>query len=118
MAAKSGLSKRIQAARKAKDMSAADLARAIGVTRMAVSAWESGKVAPRPSILVKVANALGLSTEYLRSGKRANGQGQGAAALSVAELLDEVRLKIAQATGLPPERVRLRVEFIDPRDKD
>jgi hypothetical protein len=27
-----------------------------------------------------------------------------------------VRIKIAKATGFPPERVRLRVEFIDPRD--
>ena len=114
MAAKNGLGKRIQTARKAKDMSAADLARAAGVTRMAVSVWESGKASPRPSILVKVASVLGLSTEYLRSGKRANEQGQGAPAMSVAELLEEVRLKIAQATGFPPERVRLRVEFIDP----
>ena len=119
MAPRTGIGKRIQTARKAKDMSAADLARVVGVTRMAVSTWESAKALPRPSMLSKIARAVGVSTEYLLSGKRGNRRGQDSEpVLSVAELLEDVRFKISKATGIPPERVRLRVEFIDPQYPD
>lgn len=56
--------KRLREARRNAGMTQADLAKVIGVTRVAVSAWENG-TSPKAYTLVKVARRLGVSAEWL-----------------------------------------------------
>ena len=55
----------IRARRKELDMSQPDLARAVGVTRSAVSQWERGETSPTYKTLLKVAKVLGMSARDL-----------------------------------------------------
>ena len=64
-----GIGQRIKAARKAANMTQAELARAVGVTRSAVSQMETGLTNdPRPAHLLKYARALGMTPEELVHG--------------------------------------------------
>lgn len=56
---------RIAEARKAIGMSQLGLASAIGTTQQQIAKWESGKVDPRVSSLVKIADALDVTLSYL-----------------------------------------------------
>jgi transcriptional regulator with XRE-family HTH domain len=49
-------------------MSASDLARLAGVTPAAVWNWEKNGVVPRRETLAQVAQVLGVTKEYLRTG--------------------------------------------------
>ena len=50
-------------------MSQEELARRVGITRVAVSKWESGLNQPKGRYLNEIANALGVSVSWLLSGK-------------------------------------------------
>lgn len=62
---------RIFQARKAKGMSQEDLAEAMGVSRQAVSKWETGDAMPDMEKLIALCRVLGLDMEYLALGKEA-----------------------------------------------
>ena len=51
--------------RKAKGMSQATLSRLLGVTQQAVGKWETGRSNPDPDMLVRLAEVLGTTTDYL-----------------------------------------------------
>ena len=51
--------------RKAKGMSQATLSRLLGVTQQAVGKWETGRSNPDPEMLVRLAEVLGTTTDYL-----------------------------------------------------
>lgn len=61
--------------RKAKGMSQATLSRLLGVTQQAVGKWETGRSNPDPQMLVRLAEVLETTTDYLlglhSSGKEA-----------------------------------------------
>ncbi len=61
------LSDRIKAARDAKGLSQAALGKLIGVSRVAVTQWESGETAPTHGKLPVIADALGVSVSDLLS---------------------------------------------------
>ena len=61
---------RIFQARKAKGFSQEDLAEAVGVSRQAVSKWETGEAMPDMEKLVALCHALELDMEYLALGKQ------------------------------------------------
>lgn len=63
------LGERICECRKAKGWSQKELAALIGVSNKAVSKWETGAAAPKTETLIKLASALGVTTEELLSGK-------------------------------------------------
>ena len=64
-----GIGQRIKLARRAARMTQAQLARAVGVTRSAVSQMETGLTNdPRPAHLLKYAKALGMTPEELVHG--------------------------------------------------
>jgi transcriptional regulator with XRE-family HTH domain len=112
-----GIGERIRHAREEARLTASQLAREAGVTPTAVWNWERNQIAPRYPTLRKVAECLGVSEEYLRTGQKhpANREASDAAAqshTSVARLVEETRLKIAEATGFPFERVRLHLELV------
>ena len=60
---------RVFQARKAKGFSQEDLAEMIGVSRQAVSKWETGETMPDIEKLIALCNALDLNMEYLALGK-------------------------------------------------
>ncbi len=55
----------LRSARKAADISQADLARALGTSRESISAWESGKYWPSASVLPMLAEACRCRIEDL-----------------------------------------------------
>jgi transcriptional regulator with XRE-family HTH domain len=64
------IGKRIRAGREACGyQSAADLAKAAGTHRVNVLRWEAGTVTPGGAALMKLANALGCSVDWLLTGK-------------------------------------------------
>lgn len=60
---------RIYELRKAKGLSQKELGALIGVSNKAVSKWETGAAAPKTETIIKLAAALGISTEELLCSK-------------------------------------------------
>lgn len=53
--------KKLKSVRKARGMSQAEFARAVGTNQANICRWEQGKVRPKDSTLNRVAAALGVS---------------------------------------------------------
>ena len=68
------LGERITELRKACGMNQADLARAMDVTRQAVSKWETGQSSPDAANLIRLADLLDTDIEYLTTGRRTYGR--------------------------------------------
>ncbi|MEZ5896520.1 MAG: helix-turn-helix transcriptional regulator [Parvularculaceae bacterium] len=64
------IGERIRSARKAAGVNQATLAERVGVSQPAVANWESGVHDPRRLALAKIAEALGVSPEWLAGGAR------------------------------------------------
>ena len=64
------IGERIRSARKALGLNQTALAERVGVSQPAVASWESGQHDPRRLMIAKLAEALGVSTEWLESGAR------------------------------------------------
>lgn len=62
------LAQRIQAARKAKGLTQEQLAEQIGVSRQAVSKWESGQSIPTLEKLTVLSSFFGVTTDFLLQG--------------------------------------------------
>lgn len=62
------LSERIQELRKARGLSQEELAEALGVSRQAVSKWESGQSSPDLDKIVQLSEYFGVSTDHLLKG--------------------------------------------------
>jgi transcriptional regulator with XRE-family HTH domain len=109
-----GVGKRIREAREAKGINASRLAREAEVTPTAVWNWEQNQIAPRYATLTKVAAFLGVTEEFLRTGRdpETKSTEQANSSPSVSEMMEETRARIAQATGFPIERVKLHLEFL------
>ena len=77
---------RIQSLRKQKGMSQIELADAIGVSRQAVSKWESEQTIPDLDKIVAMSEIFGTTTDYLLKGIEPveNEGGQAAAATAAA----------------------------------
>lgn len=68
------LGERITELRKASGMNQADLARAMDVSRQAVSKWETGQSIPDAANLIRLAELLDTDIEYLTTGRRNYGR--------------------------------------------
>ena len=68
------LGERISELRKAANMSQADLARAMDVSRQAVSKWETDQSSPDASNLILLSDLLDTDIEYLTTGRRTYGR--------------------------------------------
>lgn len=62
------MAERIQAVRKSKGLSQEELANIIGVSRQAVSKWESGQSVPDLDKVVTMSDCFGVTTDYLLKG--------------------------------------------------
>lgn len=60
---------RIRTSRDKKGWNQSDLARAIGVTPQTVQQWENGKTSPRNKKIDALAQALGVSADWLLTGR-------------------------------------------------
>ena len=60
---------RIRRAREAKGMSQAKLAALVGVPSQSISAWERGEVVPGAKNILRLAEALGVSVDWLLTGQ-------------------------------------------------
>ena len=56
---------RLKAARKAKNLTRSQLASTIGVGKAAITRWELGSREPRFQMLVKICDALEITSDYL-----------------------------------------------------
>ena len=59
------LNQRIREIRIAKKLSQVDLAKLLGVTKQSVSNWENDNIQPSVEMLLKIADALNVTTDYL-----------------------------------------------------
>lgn len=94
---------RIQSLRKQKGMSQIELADAIGVSRQAVSKWESEQTIPDLDKIVAMSEIFGTTTDYLLKGIEPveNEGGQAAAATAGAAATAAVSTAIPVAPAGP-----------------
>ena len=104
---------RIRSAREARGMSASELARLVKVSPTAVWNWEEKNRKPHPETLAALAKVLAVSPEHLISGNGTSAPEATNRTETVAEVVEEARFRIATLTGFAPEKVKLRVEFVD-----
>lgn len=64
------VSDRIQSLRKAKGMSQEQVGESLGVSRQAVSKWESGQLIPDIGNIIQMSGIFGVTTDYLLTGKQ------------------------------------------------
>jgi|HubBroStandDraft_6_1064221.scaffolds.fasta_scaffold130814_3 transcriptional regulator with XRE-family HTH domain len=95
-------------------MTRSEFARRVGVTPNSVWGWETQFARPRPEMLSKIASVLQVSETFLKTGSEPNGTdaSETYAPQTVPVILADTRQKVASATGMPPSRVRVSVEFL------
>ncbi|MBO5402400.1 MAG: helix-turn-helix transcriptional regulator [Clostridia bacterium] len=59
------LSEKLREVRLSRGMSQVELAKQLGVTKQSVSNWENDNIQPSVDMLVKIAQCLSVSTDYL-----------------------------------------------------
>lgn len=72
------VSDRIQSLRKAKGISQEQLGEALGISRQAVSKWESGQSIPDIGNIIQMSEVFGVTTDYLLTGKQQDAASQSA----------------------------------------
>ena len=98
-----GFAARLQRLRKARGLTLAQVAAALGVSKPTVWAWEQGRSRPVEERIAPLAEALGVGRGELFP--------ESAAASALDGLLGKVREEIALAAGAAPERVRIMIEL-------
>jgi transcriptional regulator with XRE-family HTH domain len=88
----SDLALTIRTLREGLGLSPDDLAKKVGVTRSAVSAWETGANGPSRKRLKKVADALGVTVPELLAGKLPTPQKTAGTLVAIESDGDEVQL--------------------------
>jgi transcriptional regulator with XRE-family HTH domain len=99
----SEFSEKIRKYRLARQLSINDLARALGVSKPTVWAWEHARATPRPERFVALAQILQVPVEALES-TRSMSDAQ-------AEVVRECKEKIARAFALDSAAVRIRIDL-------
>ena len=90
-----------------KGLKAADVSRATGIKSPVFSEWKKGKSKPNTEKMIKIANFLGVSVEYLTTGEEKEGEKK--------YYLNEETAKAAQEIF---ENKELRMLFDAARDAD
>lgn len=85
------IGERITRLRKEKDISQAELAKRLSVTRQAVSKWEQGQSTPDTQKLIQLAEILETEVEYLATGTKPE---PSSVVLNVVETVERVEEKI------------------------
>ena len=85
------IGERITQLRKEKDISQAELAKRLEVSRQAVSKWEQGTSSPDTNKLIQLAKILDTEVEYLATGNKPE---PSSVVLNVVETVERVEEKI------------------------
>ena len=85
------IGERITTLRKEKDISQAELAKRLSVSRQAVSKWEQGTSTPDTVRLIQLAEILDTEVEYLATGVHPE---PGSVVLNVVETVERVQEKV------------------------
>ena len=93
---------RLQRLRTSAGLSLPEVAKRMGVSAPAVSAWEKGRARPTRGQIVKLAAILRIPTADLLD---------DAAPEEFQELVDRSREQIAHAAGVSPDRVRITIDY-------
>lgn len=84
----------------------ADVVRATGITKSTFSDWKSGRSNPKNDKLAKIADFLGVSVEYLRTGEEEKGYYFNPETVKMAQAIfenQELRLLFDAARDSSPE---------------
>jgi transcriptional regulator with XRE-family HTH domain len=103
--AQSSIATRITNARLARGLSRPEFAELLGVTPTAVWNWEEKGMVPRVKMLTRIADVLGVSASFLRTGKESEVSTKSPK--SIAEVLQSARRQIAALSGEPLNRIKL-----------
>lgn len=98
-----GLATRLNRLRREAGLTLADVAATLGVSKPTVWAWEKGKAKPLPERLDAIAAALGVTPDLLAPGTSAHGE--------LDSVIAECRQRIAEASGVDPQAVRIMIEL-------
>lgn len=95
------IGERITALRKEKDISQAELAKRLNVSRQAVSKWEQGVSSPDTAKLIQLAEILGTEVEYLATGTHPE---PGSVVLNVVETVERVEERVVEVIRHVPRK--------------
>lgn len=95
------IGERITALRKEKDISQAELAKRLNVSRQAVSKWEQGVSSPDTAKLIQLAEILGTEVEYLATGVHPE---PGSVVLNVVETVERVEERVVEVIRHVPRK--------------
>lgn len=97
------LGMRLNRLRREAGLTLADVATRLGVSKPTVWAWEKGKARPLPERIPAIAEALGATADDLAE--------ISGAQTDLAALIEDCRLRIAQACSTSPDAVRILIEL-------
>jgi transcriptional regulator with XRE-family HTH domain len=97
------LGTRLNRLRREAGLTLADVAATLGVSKPTVWAWEKGKARPLPERLDAIAQALRVSPEAIAE--------TAAPSELISGVIEDCRLRIAEASGTPVSRVRIMIEL-------
>ena len=95
------IGERITALRKEKDISQAELAKRLNVSRQAVSKWEQGVSSPDTAKLIQLSEILGTEVEYLATGTHPE---PGSVVLNVVETVERVEERVVEVIRHVPRK--------------
>ena len=104
------LGERISALRRARGLSQAELARRLGVSASAMGMYEQGRREPSAQTLVTIAQALGVTTDYLLTGIPGPGQEERLNQMLLSRITTADR-RLEQRPDRPFSRQELAVLF-------
>ena len=104
------LGERIAALRRSRGMSQAELARRLGISPSAMGMYEQGRREPSVQTLVSLSRELGVSTDFLLTGKAAASEEDPLPAL-VRQCVDVADRKLEARPDRPFSRQDLAVLF-------
>lgn len=103
---------------KKKGLKAADVTRATGIKSPVFSEWKKGKSKPNTEKMIKIANFLGVSIEYLMTGEEKDSESKYYLNDETAKLAQEMfededmRSLFDMKRNMPPERFKVHMEFM------
>lgn len=95
------IGERITALRKEKDISQAELAKRLNVSRQAVSKWEQGVSSPDTTKLIQLAEIFDTEVEYLATGVHPE---PGSVVLNVVETVERVEERVVEVIRHVPRK--------------
>ena len=105
------IGERITELRKEQNISQVQLAKALEVSRQAVSKWENDQSIPDMVKLIQLADLLKTDTEYLATGRHSTRKSPPTV-VTVVEKVDNIVEKIVEKPVLVEKRVEVEVEKV------